>query len=278
MVRRERPMNVAKRSILYLLNRAGYHLVKHAAYENLLSSAAHAGRTEPPAPAPARDGALGGVAAASGDADLARFLGCLGSHAEVPLPRTLALYAAVRHLTQAGIPGDIVDCGYGTTSTLTLIAVALLHFDDPGRRLVLFDTTADPLHRADTELELWGTDRDLLATGARSPRRQTVEPAPAPLVATGYPVDRIAVKRYPRDPIAHAEPIAFLALTSATYDSNRAAIAAFLPRVSPGGVIAVETDPLARTRRDAVDEFLRQDGVNLLLVPVTPTYRLGARP
>ena len=191
--------------------------------------------------------------------------------------RLLALYSAVRYLTDIGIVGDVVDCGYGATATLVALATAFRHFGDVSRRLILFDTTADPLHRADTELELWGTDRDLLSASVSSPRRQKPEPAPPAITATGYPSENVSVSRYPREPIAPSGPVAFLGLTSETYESNRAAIASFFPLLCRGGVVAVEGDALDTTRLDAVGDFLRSKGISLFFVQVARNYRIGVK-
>ena len=89
---------------------------------------------------------------------------------------------------------------------------------------------------------------------------------PEPLLASGYPIDQIVVARYPVDAIDLTLPISFLGLSSETYEANRAAVRTLAPRVSVGGVIAVdgnENTPRAavpgcvRHRLDAVAEFLK---------------------
>jgi hypothetical protein len=72
--------------------------------------------------------------------------------------------------------------------------------------------------------------------------------------------------------------VAFLGLTSASYQSNRAAIATFFPQVVSRGVLAVEPDPLERAGRNAVDSFLRDTGVNMLFPHVDANYRVGIKP
>jgi len=208
---------------------------------------------------------------AGADAVLASFLH--DAHHEMAPPRLLALYRVVQYLARAGIPGEIVDCGHGATATLAAIAAASTHCGETSRRLVLFDASADPLHRAETELELWGTARELIAD-VQVVRSHKPEPPPAELTATGYPPDRIVVRRYPREPITQSEPVAFLGLTSEAYPANQWAIATFLPKVSPGGVIAVE----GNSPRDAVAQFLAHAGLNLLFVQVAADYRVAVRP
>ena len=138
---------------------------------------------------------------------------------------------------------------------------------------MLFDASADLLHRAETELDLWGSERDLI-TNPPVARPPALQPPPPEITATGYPPDRIDIRRYPREPIAQTEPIAFLNLTADTYPANCKAIATFLPRISPGGVIAVE----GNRARDAVAEFLSAVDLHLLFVAVTADYRVAVRP
>src|SRR5262245_12835580 len=271
-------MRFAKQWVLRSLDQAGYRLLKKADHDALQAAAAAAhgapAAVPPPPPPPVASigpSALDLTEAAGADAALAGFLHD-APHGLAP-PRAFALYRVVQYLARAGIAGEIVDCGHGATTTLAAIAAASMSCGETNRRLVLFDASADPLHRAETELELWGTARDLIAD-VPDARPHKPEPPPAELAATGYPSDRIVVRRYPREPIAQSEPVAFLGLTSETYPANQQAIATFLPKVSPRGVIAVEGNRSA----DAVAQFLARSGVNLLFMQVTADYRVAVRP
>jgi hypothetical protein len=278
-------INLAKQWVLRSLNHAGYRLLKKADHEALLAAAAAPHGAPDPAAAPAPDRAssdasaiplaigLTGAALAS-DPQLTGFLQDAEARYRLPPPRALALYRIVQYLAHAGIKGDVVDCGYGATAPLAAIAGAFACCRDTSRRLVLFDSSASPLHRAETELELWGTERDLIAGAPARPRTNRPEPPPAELAATGYPVENIAVRRYPREPIAQTEPVAFLGLTAESYPANREAIATFLPKVSQGGVIAVAGN---RTH-DAVAEFLARARLHLLFVQVAADYRIAVKP
>src|SRR5262249_19958807 len=197
----------------------------------------------------------------------------------------VAIACAMRHLTRARCPGDIVDCGEGVPEVLAVVGACLVALGETSRRLVLFDITSDFRHRPDTSVPLWGTDYDLVA--GRRPRPQPQKRVlPDVLVASGYPAERIFVARYPVDVIDLARPVAFLGLTAETYDANRAAIRTLAPRVANGGVIAVEGN--ADTPRaavpgcvqhnlDAVAEFLKAHRTELPFWQVTGEYRLGVK-
>jgi hypothetical protein len=276
-------IDLAKRAVLQGLSRLGYRVLKKEEHERLLAAAAQSEPSKvslsPPvtqALPPPPDRQITSFALITECADVAKFLERLKGSCDLPLPRVAALYSIANYLTRAGLEGEVVDCGYGNTANLAVLAAVFVQLGDTSRRLALFDTTADPLHRPEIEFELWGTDRDPLSMTGGECKSQKPEPLPKEL-ATGYPVDKFAIRRYPREPIIQTEQIAFLGLTSASYPSNRTTIATFLPRVTSGGVIAVEPDPLERGGRDAVQEFLRKEGVNMLFLHVAPDYRVGIK-
>jgi hypothetical protein len=275
-------INLAKQMVLWSLERAGYRLLRKPDHEALLVAAAAPHNRPAPAAAPVAHSAGHGhpsatdltAALASCDVTLAAFLtDAEDRHRLAPL-RAFALYRIAQYLACAGIAGEVVDCGYGATAALAAIAAASVQCGDTSRRLVLFDSSADPLHRAETELDLWGTSRDLIAGKPTWSRPRQAEALPDELTASGYPADKIEIRRYPREPIAQTESVAFLGLTSESYPANREAIAAFLPKVSRGGVIAVE----GNSCRDAVTEFLAREHLHLLFVQVAADYRIAVKP
>jgi O-methyltransferase len=283
-------INPAKRIILQGLSRAGYRLLKREDYERLLATAAEAQQpaqapqpaispSPPFVPAPSASSLeVAEFTPVAGSADLASFLDRVKGIGDLSPLRAVALYSIADYIVRANVKGEVIDCGYGRTATLVAMATAFVQIADMTRRLVLFDTSADPVRRPELEFELWGTDRDLLSTTRSWRKSQKVETAPPELMATGYPIEKFSIRRYPREPIAQLEPVAFLGLTSASYPSNRTAITTFFPRVASRGVVAVEPDPPERTGRNAVDVFLRDAGVNLLFLHVAPNYRVGIKP
>src|SRR5262249_56729877 len=163
-------INLAKRSILSALNRAGYRLLKRDEHERLVRAAsqAQAARISPslsvvPGSPPVSNLEIATLASVTDDAGLAKLLECVRGICDLPLARVVALYSIANYLARARVVGEVVDCGYGGTSTLAVMAAAFAQIGDTSRSLVLFDTTADPLHRPELEVELWGTYRDPLS-------------------------------------------------------------------------------------------------------------------
>jgi hypothetical protein len=218
-------------------------------------------------------------------ADVERAFTSLKQNLTLPLNQALAISCAVRHLVRARVPGDIVDCGEGVPEVLALVAASLVAVGETSRRLVLFDITSDFRHRPEADVPLWGTDYDLTSV-QRPPPRPKERVLPDALAASGYPADQIFVVRYPVDTIDLTRPIAFLGLSAETYEANRAAVRTLAPRVSIGGVIAVEGNehtPRAaipgcvQHHLDAVAEFLKARGGDLPFWQVTDEYRLAVK-
>jgi hypothetical protein len=218
-------------------------------------------------------------------AEFERACGRLRDKLTLPLNQALAIYCAVRHLIRARIPGDVVDCGEGRPEVLALVAASLAALGETSRRLVLFDVTSDFRHRPETDVPLWGADYDLMSV-RRPPPRPKERVLPDVLAASGYPAERIVVVRYPVDTIDLTRPIAFLGLNAETYEANRAAVRTLAPRVSIGGVIAVEGNehtPRAaipgcvQHHLDAVAEFLKARGSAVPFWQVTDEYRLAVK-
>lgn len=274
-------IGLAKQFIVRSLDRVGYRLLKNAEYSRLLAARAPSAQPLPlepmPDPIASSPSANQGQASADfppGEADFRLFLKHARNLSGHSALCTLAVYSAVRYLTQTGIEGAAVDCGSGDASRLAIIAAALSHLKDTNRQLVLFDVTADPLHRAEAEMELWGSERDLLSAPAAQRRLPHREQPPPELLSGGYPAEKMSIRRYPREPLVQSDPVAFLALTSESYPANRAAIAAFVPQLVRGGVILVEGDAV---RPDAVDQFLSAASMNLFFVPISSNRRIAIK-
>jgi hypothetical protein len=243
----------AKRIAHHILGRAGYRLVKSPEYDSLVAAAGHRRFT-------ARSSA-----------------GSAGTDS-LTEERRQVLRSAVRYLLAERICGDIVDCGYGDPATLAAAAAILCELGDITRRLVLFDSSADPAHRAELELKPWGINREWLSGSTLARLPPTPEPPPEELAASGYPAGNISILRYPREPIVCAGPIAFLGLTAETYEANRACIAAFFPLMAPGGVIAIDDGGMGRSNGNAVDEYLTARGLVLNPFGAAKDYRVGTTP
>lgn len=266
-------MNFLKRLILRALKAFGYVLLKETDFQRLCGVSPSAPLTAPSAVA-----LQGNLDDTSGlmDKQFQEIYQRTGLQSSVPNMQAYAVYSAVRHLTATHISGDIVDCGEGSPETITLIAASLAAVGDTTRNLVLFDITADPNHRGETDLPLWGESENLLEEnpGRRLPRAR--EPLPQKLAECGYPPEKISVVRFPAGSVDFTRPVAFLTVVPETYLANRSAIGELFPRLVSGGIIAAHGDRTINSRH-ALDDVLSNERCNIPLWNVTKSFRIGIK-
>ena len=111
-------IGLAKKFIARSLDRAGYRLLKNAEYSKLLAARAPSAQPLPlePVPDPIGSSPSSNQSPESagfppGEADFRLFLKHARNLSGHSALCTLAVYSAVRYLTQAGIEGAAVDCG-----------------------------------------------------------------------------------------------------------------------------------------------------------------------
>jgi len=176
-----------------------------------------------------------------------------------------AIYQAMAYLVQAGLPGDVVDCGTGRGGAAMSAMLSLMHFGVADRRIVLYDSS-------DTTTAL--------ATSAAKTQPDTDSELPDHLNSTGYPPNLISVRRgmlertlatgLPRD-------IAFMRLNTDCYVSTMQALSVLFPRVVPGGVIVVDDcGPLLGPRK-AFEDYCTEQQVPLLLSRVDYRSRVTVK-
>lgn len=203
---------------------------------------------------------------------------------QTSLERVAALCDAVRYLTHAGIPGDIVECGVWRGGSMMAAARTLLELDATDRELHLFDTYEGMTAPSALDVSLHDVKAsDQLAAESRDNPTSVwcvsgLDEVRQNMASTGYPDDRVhyvagAVEEtLPQFAPAH---IALLRLDTDWYESTRHELVHLFPRLSPGGVLIIDDYGHWRGARRAVDEYLAAHRVPLLLNRIDYTGRMG---
>jgi hypothetical protein len=188
-----------------------------------------------------------------------------------------ALVAAVRYVVEAGVPGDIVECGVWRGGSMMATAYALQEQDATERHLHLFDTfegMPEPTHQDVS----WSGARasDLMATetgrsGELLWARASLEDVTEGMRSTGYPDERIHYLRGKvEDTIPDAAPpaISLLRLDTDWYESSKHELEHLYPRLSPGGILILDDYAFWRGAGQATDEYFAQHPPRPLLTRV----------
>jgi O-methyltransferase len=195
------------------------------------------------------------------------------------IERVVALRDAIRHVVAAGVDGAVVECGVWKGGSMVVVAETLLSLGVRDRDLYLFDTFTKMPPPDDVDVDAWGVaaasvyddvvDHPFYAFDQAEVRRL--------LVGTGYPEERLHfVQGMVEDTIPEHAPerIALCRLDTDWYASVSHELRHLVPRVSEGGIVLIDDYGHFAGSRKAVDEYLAEQGVAVLLHRIDYSGRL----
>jgi len=200
--------------------------------------------------------------------------------------RMYALYQAVRHVVAHEVPGDLVECGVWRGGSCMLMAGTLLACGDTSRRIVLYDTFAGMTRPSERDVRTADGSPQLPRWEAF--RRQgynawcyaSVEEVWANMRSTGYPADRIELVA---GEVEHTLParaprqLALLRLDTDWYESTYHELRHLYPRLAPHGALIVDDYGAYAGAREAVDRYLREQGMVMYLHRIDTAGRIGIK-
>jgi len=202
--------------------------------------------------------------------------------------RVHALVQATKYVVDSGIPGDVVECGVWKGGSMMAVARTLLRAGAGTRNLYLFDTFQGMTAATTRDRDYKGRDASQLLAQETGPLNLRDTTAYAPLdevkrnmASVGYPQELIhyVVGRV-EDTIPDQAPerISLLRLDTDWYESTRHELHCLFPRLSPGGVLIIDDYGHWKGARQAVDEYIEQNGLKVLLNRIDYTGRLMIKP
>ena len=175
-----------------------------------------------------------------------------------------ALVTAVRYVVDAGIEGDLVECGVWRGGSMHAVARTLLAKGVSDRDLHLFDTFSgmtEPTER-DVSLHVGKSASELLETSERTSNTWAVasrDDVEQGLATLDYPQERFHLVEGPvEETIPHGAPqrIALLRLDTDWYESTRHELEHLYARLEPGGVLIIDDYGSWQGSKEATDEFV----------------------
>jgi hypothetical protein len=200
--------------------------------------------------------------------------------------RLAALIEAVRYISHNQIPGDIVECGVWKGGSMMAAAYTLLESHDQTRHLYLFDTFEGMTQPSDKDISFDGVEASkLLDSSKKSDESSVWCYAPLKVVeesisSVGYNSSKIhMIKGRVEDTIPNNAPseIALLRLDTDWYESTCHELVHLFPRLATGGVIIIDDYGHWKGARQAVEEYLKEHQICLLLNRIDYTGRIGVK-
>jgi O-methyltransferase len=199
--------------------------------------------------------------------------------------RIYALVRAVEYIVSRSVPGGLVECGVWRGGSMMGVALTLLRLGVTDRDLYLFDTFAGMTDPGEQDFDNTGERAaDLLAESSRDAHIWAVaslDEVREAVSTVGYPAERI---HFVQGPVEETLPenapgeIALLRLDTDWYSSTRHALVHLYPRLPSGGVLIIDDYGYWQGARRAVDEYLQENNVAVLLNRVDSTARLAVKP
>lgn len=232
-------------------------------------------------------GAEHDVLPADFDAKAAEIIRTVRAYTMTSPERLFALIQAVRHVTAASIPGDVVECGVWRGGSMMAAALTLMGGSDATRELYLFDTFEGMSPPGVVDVSVDGQAASALLASSRTTDPASpwcyagIDDVRAAMRSIGYPLERIHyIQGRVEDTIPANAParIAVLRLDTDWYESTRHELEHLYPLLTPGGVLIVDDYGHWTGCRKAVDEYLGAHGIKLLLNRVDYTGRIAVKP
>ena len=200
--------------------------------------------------------------------------------------RVLTLLDAVRYIVQSDIRGDIVECGVWRGGSMMAAAMQLTSLGKTDRDLYLFDTFEGMPPPTQHDIDPHGTAaHEIFGPNGRSAGSQglpwkaaSVEEVRAGLMKSGYPQDRFKlIKGRTENTVPAAAPgsIALLRLDTDWYESTRHEMLHLFPRIASGGVLLIDDYGYWKGSRKAVDEYIKEHKLQILLCRVDDSARIA---
>ena len=199
--------------------------------------------------------------------------------------RLSALCHATRYVAKNRIPGDIVECGVWRGGSMMAAAMTLAAERDESRTLYLFDTLEGmsepgPFDRATISGETALSIKEKVRETGEGWGYAPLDEVRDNLRKTGYREDCMSfIKGKVENTIPSKAPdnIALLRLDTDWYESTRHELIHLYPRLSTGGILIIDDYGHWEGARKAVDEYIKEKQLKLLLQRIDYTGRLAIK-
>jgi O-methyltransferase len=196
-----------------------------------------------------------------------------------------ALRLAVRYVVQNRIAGDIVECGVWKGGSMMVVARTLLEIKSADRKLHLFDTFAQMSEPTEVDRTVGGKSAaEVMAGMVKEPGKvwecSSLEETRGNVLSTGYPAGKVSlVKGKVEETIPGNAPekIALLRLDTDWFESTYHELKHLYPRLSVGGVLIIDDYGYWQGSRKAVDQYVEENRLKLLLTRVDDCARMAVK-
>jgi O-methyltransferase len=199
--------------------------------------------------------------------------------------RVFGLIEAVKYISKNKIEGDIAECGVWRGGSMLAIAKTLCYMNDIRRKLFLYDTFSGM--STPTEVDKTADDKkaaELLKKGDKKTSEVWAYSGLAEVKTTmGIADYRNDLVHYVEGKVEDTIPgtlpgkIALLRLDTDWYESTKHEMTHLFPLLVTGGVLIVDDYGFWKGARKAVDEYIAENNIRILLNRMDDTGRIAIK-
>ncbi|MFN4146050.1 MAG: TylF/MycF/NovP-related O-methyltransferase [Runella sp.] len=191
--------------------------------------------------------------------------------------RMFALYQSIQYIQNAKIEGAVVECGVWRGGSSMMSALSLL--PDTHREMYLYDTFEGMSEPTQADVNMVG-DQAFDTWQGRDKCEADLNDVQTNMKLTQYPFDKIHfVVGKVEDTIPRTLPtkIALLRLDTDWYESTYHELTYLFPLLAKGGVLIIDDYGHWEGARKAVDQYLQENKIQILLNRIDYTGRIAIK-
>jgi hypothetical protein len=196
--------------------------------------------------------------------------------------RIFANTQAIRHIVRARLEGDVVECGVWKGGSMMAMLQTLLTLNETQRKVHLYDTFSGMSAPVSKDGDFAQSKFKELQTGDDQSDwcQAEMKEVQANVDQVGYPDTKISyIQGKIEDTVPQNLPdkISLLRLDMDWYEPTLHALRHMFPRLQPNGVIIIDDYGHWEGCRKAVDEYLDEMNLTILLGRTDYTGRIGVK-
>ncbi|MBU0466792.1 MAG: TylF/MycF family methyltransferase [Nanoarchaeota archaeon] len=195
--------------------------------------------------------------------------------------RMYSLYNSLKYIIKNKIKGDFVECGVAGGESCKLIALTLIKLKETNRKIYLYDTyEGQPKPCGEDGEKAVNVWERYTKEEKENPYVYNLEDVKRNMYSIKYPAENlIFVKGNVIDTIPKTTPskIALLRLDTDFYESTYHELKHLYPLVMGGGVILIDDYGCSVGAKKAVERYIKENNVRLLLNRIDGTGRVSIK-
>jgi len=216
-------------------------------------------------------------------------LGLVREYTMTSHERIWALMSAIRYVTTLRMSGDFVECGVWRGGSAMVMALTLLDLGLSNKKIWLYDTYEGMTEPTSEDIEFCSgelAETLLRRVSKKSQARDIwcfsqIDDVATNLRSTGYPMSNVNLIK---GDVLHTlnvdipDQISLLRLDTDWYYSTKKELELLYPKLQTGGVCIIDDYGYWGGSKKAVDEYLKDNEISVLLHRIDNTARLFIKP